>query len=114
MDGTHRLQRFKGITSLGYFVLILLKSAYNMIMPVLARRNAEGRDSGRGAPRQSPQEAPVVTTDVKPVMVPGAGMLGLITIEGNGSGHNMCGMETLWSPCCQLRYACYGLIPGEM
>jgi len=84
MDGTRRLQRFKGITSLGYFVLILLAIAYIMIMPVpvLARRNAALREvtTAVGLHANPHRWHSVVPPNVMPVMVHGDGMLGRITI----------------------------------
>ena len=86
MDGTHRLQRFKGITSLGFFVPILFAIAYIMIMPVLACRNAALRDvtTAVGLHANPRRWHPVAPPNVMPVMVHGAGMLGRITIAGHG------------------------------
>ena len=85
MDGTRQLQRFKGITSLGYFVPTLLGIAYSMIMRVLARRNAALRDgtTAVGLHTNPRRRHPVVPPDVLPAMVPVAGTLGRITIAGN-------------------------------
>jgi hypothetical protein len=87
MDGTRRLQRFRDITSLGYFVPILLAIAYIMIMPVLARRNAALRDltTAVGLHANPCRWHPMVSPNVMPVMVHGAGMLGRITIAGHGT-----------------------------
>jgi hypothetical protein len=86
MDGTRQLQRFKGITSLEYFVLRLLGITCSMIMQVLARRNAALRagTTAVGLHTNFHRRHPVVPHDVLPGMVPGAGMLGRITIADNG------------------------------
>ncbi len=86
MDGTRQLQRFKGITSLEYFIPRLLGIACSMIMQVLARRNATLRagTTAVGLHANPRRRHPVVPPDVLPAMVPGADMLGRISIADNG------------------------------
>jgi hypothetical protein len=86
MAGTHRLQRFKDITYHRYTVLRLFGIACHMIMQDHARRTAALTDvttvGGLNAtPLRTP---PVIPTVVLAAMVPGAVMLGLITIAGTG------------------------------
>ncbi len=86
MDGTRLLQRFKDITFLEYVIPTLLGIACSTRMRVLARQNAALRDvitavGLHGHPRR---RHTVVPPDALLVMVRGAGMLGQITIVGNG------------------------------
>ncbi len=85
MDGTRQLLRFRGITSLGYFVPTLFGIASNTRLRVLARRTAAVRDVTKavglpGHPRRRPT---VDTTDALTTMVHRADMLDRITIAGN-------------------------------
>jgi hypothetical protein len=86
MDGTRRLLRFKGITSLGYVVPRLLAIASSTRMRVLARRNAALRDgtTAVGLPGHPRRRHTVDPPDALTVMVRRAGMLCRITITGNG------------------------------
>jgi len=86
MDGTRRLLRFKGITSLGYVIPRLLAIASSMQMRVLARRNAALRDgtTAVGLPGHPRRRQTLDPPNALTVMVRRAGMLGRITIAGNG------------------------------
>jgi hypothetical protein len=86
MAGTRRLQRFKDIISHGYTVLRLLGIACSMIMLDHARRTAALMDmtTAVGLNANPLRRPPVVPTVVLPAMVPGAVMLGLITIADTG------------------------------
>jgi hypothetical protein len=86
MNGTRRLQGFKGITSLGYIVPRLLAIATSMRMRVLARRTTALRAVTMDVelPGHHRRRHVVAPPDALTVMVRGAGMLGRITIAGNG------------------------------
>jgi len=86
MAGTRRLQRFKDITSHGYSVLRILGIACSMIMLVHTCRTAALMNvtTAVGLNADPLRRPPVVSTIAQPAMVPGAGMLGLITIAGTG------------------------------
>ena len=86
MAGTRRLQQFKDIPSHGYSVLRLLGIACSMILQDHARKTAALIDvtTAVGLNANPRRRTPVVQTNVLPVMVPGAVMLGLITIADTG------------------------------
>jgi hypothetical protein len=86
MDGTRQLRRFKGITSLGYIIPRLLAIASSMRMRVLARWNTALRDVTMDVelPGHHRRRYTVDPPDALTVMGCGAGMLGRITIAGNG------------------------------
>ena len=85
MDSTRQLQRFRDITSLGYSVLRILGIACSMVRLAHTRRTAALMDvTAEGLNTNPLRKPPVVSTFVLPTMVPGAAMLGLITIADSG------------------------------
>jgi hypothetical protein len=81
MDGTGRLQRFRDIISLGYSVLRILGIACSTVLLAHTHRTAALMDVTAVGLNANPlRRPPVVSTVVLPTMVPGADMLGLITI----------------------------------